>query len=184
MPSTSSSTFAGNAGVSNGHVDKSISELTLRILGGSNNFIQQITYQNSQGSPENQNIPNLVHMTPLLRDKGTTSQSLMQDKLICSVISSNQNTKSNQKLTESENSNNIKSNVGTTLIRICRIQGCDDACNGRKPYCMKHSGNRLCERDGCTKCAQGSTRFCIAHGGGRRVSVKIDVDAFVLTHES
>jgi len=167
----SSSTFAGNAGVSNGRVDKSISELTLRILGGSNNFIQQVTYQNSQGFSANQNMRNLVHMTPFLRGKDTTSQSLMQDKLIYSVISSNQNTRSDQKLNESENDNIIKNNVGTALIRICRIQGCDDACNGRKPYCMKHSGNRLCERDGCMKCAQGSTRFCIAHGGGRRVSL-------------
>lgn len=52
--------------------------------------------------------------------------------------------------------------------KVCRIQGCDDPCVERRPYCQKHSGNRLCEHDGCTKCAQGSTRFCIAHGGGRR----------------
>jgi hypothetical protein len=50
----------------------------------------------------------------------------------------------------------------------CRIQGCDDIALSRRPYCIKHSGNRLCEHAGCTKCAQGSTRFCIAHGGGRR----------------
>jgi hypothetical protein len=50
----------------------------------------------------------------------------------------------------------------------CRIQGCDDPVVARRPYCVRHSGNRLCEHSGCTKCAQGSTRFCIAHGGGRR----------------
>lgn len=50
----------------------------------------------------------------------------------------------------------------------CRIQGCDEIAVARRPYCVKHSGNRLCEHAGCTKCAQGSTRFCIAHGGGRR----------------
>jgi len=52
--------------------------------------------------------------------------------------------------------------------KSCRIQGCDDFAIVRRPYCLRHSGNRLCERDGCNKCAQGSTRFCIAHGGGRR----------------
>ena len=52
--------------------------------------------------------------------------------------------------------------------QACRIQGCDDPAVARRPYCVKHSGNRLCEFPGCTKCAQGSTRFCIAHGGGRR----------------
>ena len=50
----------------------------------------------------------------------------------------------------------------------CRIQGCNNFAVSRRPYCVKHSGNRLCEREGCTKCAQGATRFCIAHGGGRR----------------
>lgn len=52
--------------------------------------------------------------------------------------------------------------------KVCRIQGCDDPVASRRPYCVRHSGNRLCEREGCGKCAQGSTRFCIAHGGGRR----------------
>uniref|UniRef100_A0A6U3CZK2 WRKY19-like zinc finger domain-containing protein n=1 Tax=Entomoneis paludosa TaxID=265537 RepID=A0A6U3CZK2_9STRA len=52
--------------------------------------------------------------------------------------------------------------------KVCRIQGCHDAAVSKRPYCLKHSGNRQCEHDGCTKCAQGSTRFCIAHGGGRR----------------
>mmetsp|Transcript_24572 Transcript_24572/g.56223 ORF Transcript_24572/g.56223 Transcript_24572/m.56223 type:complete len:919 (+) Transcript_24572:629-3385(+) len=52
--------------------------------------------------------------------------------------------------------------------KICRIEGCNDICAGRKPYCSKHCGARQCERSGCIKCAQGSTRFCIAHGGGRR----------------
>lgn len=50
----------------------------------------------------------------------------------------------------------------------CRIQGCDDPALARRPYCVRHSGNRMCEHKGCSKCAQGSTRFCIAHGGGRR----------------
>lgn len=50
----------------------------------------------------------------------------------------------------------------------CRIQGCDEPAVSRRPYCVKHSGNRMCEHAGCSKCAQGSTRFCIAHGGGRR----------------
>ena len=50
----------------------------------------------------------------------------------------------------------------------CRIQGCDDPALARRPYCVRHSGNRMCEHKGCVKCAQGSTRFCIAHGGGRR----------------
>jgi hypothetical protein len=53
-------------------------------------------------------------------------------------------------------------------VKLCRIQGCDEAAVSRRPYCAKHSGNRICEKEGCTKCAQGSTRFCIAHGGGRR----------------
>ena len=53
-------------------------------------------------------------------------------------------------------------------LKLCRIQGCDEAAVSRRPYCLKHSGNRLCEHAGCKKCAQGSTRFCIAHGGGRR----------------
>lgn len=55
-----------------------------------------------------------------------------------------------------------------TTANDCRIQGCCDPAVARRPYCIKHSGNRLCERSGCNKCAQGSTRFCIAHGGGRR----------------
>lgn len=50
----------------------------------------------------------------------------------------------------------------------CRIQGCNDPASARRPYCVRHSGNRMCEHKGCVKCAQGSTRFCIAHGGGRR----------------
>jgi hypothetical protein len=53
-------------------------------------------------------------------------------------------------------------------FKPCRIQGCDEPCVARRPYCVRHSGNRLCEHEGCNKCAQGSTRFCIAHGGGRR----------------
>jgi len=52
--------------------------------------------------------------------------------------------------------------------KSCRIQGCDDAALARRPYCVRHSGNRMCEHKRCGKCAQGSTRFCIAHGGGRR----------------
>eukprot|EP00816_Leptocylindrus_hargravesii_P011030 CAMPEP_0196823004 /NCGR_PEP_ID=MMETSP1362-20130617/85680_1 /TAXON_ID=163516 /ORGANISM="Leptocylindrus danicus, Strain CCMP1856" /LENGTH=1194 /DNA_ID=CAMNT_0042202721 /DNA_START=298 /DNA_END=3883 /DNA_ORIENTATION=+ len=52
--------------------------------------------------------------------------------------------------------------------KLCRIEGCEDPVNGRKPYCLKHSGVRNCEFAGCKKCAQGATRFCIAHGGGRR----------------
>lgn len=52
--------------------------------------------------------------------------------------------------------------------KTCRIQGCNELVVARRPYCLKHSGNRLCEHEGCSKCAQGSTRFCIAHGGGRR----------------
>jgi hypothetical protein len=55
-----------------------------------------------------------------------------------------------------------------TTEKNCRIQGCCDPAVTRRPYCIKHSGNRLCENAGCNKCAQGSTRFCIAHGGGRR----------------
>jgi hypothetical protein len=55
-----------------------------------------------------------------------------------------------------------------TNTKNCRIQGCCDPAVTRRPYCIKHSGNRLCEHSGCNKCAQGSTRFCIAHGGGRR----------------
>jgi hypothetical protein len=55
-----------------------------------------------------------------------------------------------------------------TTAKNCRIQGCCDPAVTRRPYCIKHSGNRLCEQSGCNKCAQGSTRFCIAHGGGRR----------------
>jgi len=55
-----------------------------------------------------------------------------------------------------------------TNTKPCRIQGCDDPALARRPYCVRHSGNRMCEHKGCVKCAQGSTRFCIAHGGGRR----------------
>ena len=50
---------------------------------------------------------------------------------------------------------------GENSGRPCRIQGCNDFAVARRPYCVKHSGNRLCEREGCTKCAQGATRFCI-----------------------
>jgi hypothetical protein len=57
---------------------------------------------------------------------------------------------------------------GGGKVKVCRIQGCDEAAAIRRPYCARHSGNRLCEQEGCNKCAQGSTRFCIAHGGGRR----------------
>lgn len=53
-------------------------------------------------------------------------------------------------------------------VKVCRIQGCEQAAVSRRPYCTKHSGNRLCEHSGCKKCAQGATRFCISHGGGRR----------------
>lgn len=52
--------------------------------------------------------------------------------------------------------------------KCCRIDGCTETAVSRRPYCIKHSGNRICEHPGCPKCAQGSTRFCIAHGGGRR----------------
>jgi len=52
--------------------------------------------------------------------------------------------------------------------KICRIEGCNEGTAPRRPYCVRHSGNRLCEFPNCTKCAQGATRFCIAHGGGRR----------------
>lgn len=50
----------------------------------------------------------------------------------------------------------------------CRIDGCSEISVTKRPYCVRHSGNRSCEHPGCTKCAQGATRFCIAHGGGRR----------------
>ena len=50
---------------------------------------------------------------------------------------------------------------GENSGRPCRIQGCNEFAVARRPYCVKHSGNRLCEREGCTKCAQGATRFCI-----------------------
>jgi hypothetical protein len=50
---------------------------------------------------------------------------------------------------------------GENSGKPCRIQGCNDFAVARRPYCVKHSGNRLCEREGCTKCAQGATRFCI-----------------------
>eukprot|EP00980_Cylindrotheca_fusiformis_P018948 scaffold6331_cov195-Cylindrotheca_fusiformis.AAC.12 len=50
----------------------------------------------------------------------------------------------------------------------CRIKGCNEPSVARRPYCVRHSGNRMCEHEGCSKCAQGATRFCIAHGGGRR----------------
>lgn len=63
-------------------------------------------------------------------------------------------------------SDSIQTSSGSP--KICRIQGCDEQAVARRPYCIKHSGNRLCEQAGCGKCAQGSTRFCIAHGGGRR----------------
>lgn len=53
-------------------------------------------------------------------------------------------------------------------VKICRIQGCEEPCVSKRPYCSRHSGNRQCEHETCTKCAQGATRFCIAHGGGRR----------------
>ena len=62
-------------------------------------------------------------------------------------------------------------NIGSSPAvtgKICRIQGCGEVAVSRRPYCVKHSGNRQCEHSGCNKCAQGSTRFCIAHGGGRR----------------
>jgi hypothetical protein len=59
-------------------------------------------------------------------------------------------------------------NAVRTSGKPCRIQGCNEPSVVRRPYCVRHSGNRLCEHDGCMKCAQGSTRFCIAHGGGRR----------------
>ena len=55
-----------------------------------------------------------------------------------------------------------------TSGKPCRIDGCNQPTVARRPYCVKHSGNRICEHPTCTKCAQGSTRFCIAHGGGRR----------------
>lgn len=54
----------------------------------------------------------------------------------------------------------------------CRIKGCDCLVTTRRPYCIKHIGNRTCEHAGCAKCAQGATRFCIAHGGGRRCTIK------------
>ncbi|KAL7555349.1 hypothetical protein ACA910_001386 [Epithemia clementina (nom. ined.)] len=53
-------------------------------------------------------------------------------------------------------------------VKTCRIHGCEEVALARRPYCVRHSGNRQCEHVGCGKCAQGSTRFCIAHGGGRR----------------
>ena len=71
-----------------------------------------------------------------------------------------QNTKS-----RSSSGRSTKSAAST---KPCRIQGCNDPALARRPYCVRHSGNRMCEHKGCVKCAQGSTRFCIAHGGGRR----------------
>ena len=58
--------------------------------------------------------------------------------------------------------------ISQPTFRTCKIDDCDAPVHGRKPYCVKHRGNRRCEHFGCTKCAQGTTRFCIAHGGGRR----------------
>ena len=54
------------------------------------------------------------------------------------------------------------------VFRTCKVDGCDVPVYGKKPYCIKHKGDRKCEHNGCSKCAQGTTRFCIAHGGGRR----------------
>jgi len=58
--------------------------------------------------------------------------------------------------------------VTAGVLKVCRIQGCNESAVTKRPYCIRHSGNRQCEHPSCTKCAQGSTRFCIAHGGGRR----------------
>lgn len=60
------------------------------------------------------------------------------------------------------------STTNTPKGKVCRIDGCNELSVTKRPYCVRHSGNRSCEHPGCTKCAQGATRFCIAHGGGRR----------------
>lgn len=55
-----------------------------------------------------------------------------------------------------------------SLLKVCRMEGCNTEAARRTPYCKNHSGQRRCEAPNCNKCAQGRTRFCIGHGGGRR----------------
>lgn len=42
-----------------------------------------------------------------------------------------------------------------TLSKPCRIEGCYDLTEPKRPYCARHCGNRQCEKGGCNKCAQG-----------------------------
>lgn len=85
---------------------------------------------------------------------------------ITSILNERNPTRSIKTATQHTSSGRSTTNVSNA--KSCRIQGCNDRALARRPYCVRHSGNRMCEHKGCSKCAQGSTRFCIAHGGGRR----------------
>jgi len=132
-----------------------VSALTARILGGTSFPLQFGNNNNNNNSSSNVSVSS---NSVVIQDgkKSAASSSAITTVIPDGVTSNTTPPPPQTKLS------------GSTTLRICRIQGCDDLTHGRKPYCLKHSGNRNCEFLGCTKCAQGSTRFCIAHGGGRR----------------
>jgi len=41
-----------------------------------------------------------------------------------------------------------RSTTNVSNTNFCRIQGCDDPALARRPYCVRHSGNRMCEHKG------------------------------------
>jgi hypothetical protein len=143
------------------------------------NPIPQIQLQSHDIQNQSQQLfqPNvvLVHLVPTA-DQSQDLQSLPDQRDFSIIAAGN----INSTLLESENYLNVSYCIPATSgsdddtyqnpsnFKCCRIQGCTDDAVSRRPYCIKHSGNRLCEHTGCPKCAQGSTRFCIAHGGGRR----------------
>jgi len=132
-----------------------VSALTARILGGTSFPLQFGNTTNNTNTNNSSNV-SVSSNTVVHPDgkKSATSSSINTIIIPDGVTSTTTPPPPQTKL--------------ASTLRICRIQGCDDLTHGRKPYCLKHSGNRNCEFLGCTKCAQGSTRFCIAHGGGRR----------------
>ena len=54
-----------------------------------------------------------------------------------------------------------KQNDPFHIVKLCRMEGCQEVAGKRTPYCKKHSGIRRCEHPICKKYAQGKCKIDI-----------------------
>eukprot|EP00539_Tryblionella_compressa_P019024 CAMPEP_0178871214 /NCGR_PEP_ID=MMETSP0747-20121128/7488_1 /TAXON_ID=913974 /ORGANISM="Nitzschia punctata, Strain CCMP561" /LENGTH=869 /DNA_ID=CAMNT_0020538381 /DNA_START=1 /DNA_END=2609 /DNA_ORIENTATION=+ len=143
-----------------------------RVLNEGNNAQQQFDNHNPYGvtrtAPPPEPTPTPTYSVPMdqISAKGITFPVAPSASAQTSVLGGPNGMSQNSQFCMPVAQTGLGSGSGNG--KRCRIQGCSEPAVSRRPYCVRHSGNRMCEQEGCSKCAQGSTRFCIAHGGGRR----------------